>query len=132
MPSPVTIVAELLRAELDPSVKVGSWIEDVDYRTYPMVNLRRLGGRNSPDERMIKFPVIEISVYVDDMVESAEQLVDDCIDVIDRAVANQTLTSIGYIHSLFVTFNPGQFDSPFEDTWRMQALVQLGVRPLAP
>ena len=38
-----SVVLPLLRAAL-PDVQIRSWIDDVDYRMYPLVSVRRVGG----------------------------------------------------------------------------------------
>lgn len=130
VPRVQSVVFPILRAAL-PGVTFTSWIPDVDKRVYPLVNIRNLGGRSSPDNRKLRLPVIEITAYAPDTLEAAQDLADNCLDILDDAVYTQKLTSVGYLHSIFITFPPSQFDSPFDGVWRVQTLVQLGVRPLA-
>jgi|HigsolmetaAR206D_1030411.scaffolds.fasta_scaffold01479_7 hypothetical protein len=123
------IVIPALRDGL-PGVKVGSWVEDIDHRTYPIINVRRLGGPGlHPSIGRIDFAVIELTAYHDAGLIECEDLLLDARQIIYEMVENQTVTEHGYLHSYFETMGPTQFDSPFEDTWRIQALMQLGARP---
>lgn len=130
MPRIQAVVIPLLEARLDPSVTVGSWMSDVDHgRTWPVVNVRRLGGLPKDPERLDK-PVVELTVYHDQGIVEAEDLWLDARTILYEAWLAQTVVpDKGYIHSYFETFGPSQFDSPFDDTWRIQGLIQLGLRP---
>lgn len=126
------VVIPLLRAALDNDVTVSSWIPDVDDRSFPIVNVRALGGRDSGWYAQLKLPVVEITAYGNETLEATELLMDDALNAIEDAVYKQTdVPGVGHLHSMFITFAPGQFDSPYDDTWRVQALIQLGVRPSA-
>lgn len=128
MPRVQEVVLPILRAALPNDVMVTSWVPDVDRRTLPLVNVRRLGGiTEHPD--LLDLPVVEITSYHDENLEACEDLLMDARLAIYKAVQSQTLTSAGYLHSYFETLGPTQFDSPFEDSWRVQCLIQLGVRP---
>lgn len=128
MPRVQEVVIPLLRAEF-PNVMITSWIPDVDHRTFPLLNVRRLGGIPE-DPTRLDTPVIELTAYASDGLITTENILLDARTVLYNAVQNQTLTDSGYLHSYFETLGPTQFDSPFEDTWRVQMLIQLGVRPL--
>lgn len=128
MPRVQEVVLPLLRARLDPTISVTSWVSDVDLRTYPIVNIRRLGGL-PVDLNFLDRPVIEMTVYHDKGLVEAEDLFMDCRQVLQDAVDKQTVTPAGYLHSYFETMGPTQFDSPYDDTWRIQGLIQLGLRP---
>lgn len=129
MPRVQAVVLPLLRARLDPSVTVGSWMADVDHgRTWPVINVRRLGGLPVDPQRLDK-PVIELTAYSDVGLVATEELFLQAREVLYEAWLNQTQTPAGYIHSYFETFGPSQFDSPYDDTWRIQGLIQLGLRP---
>lgn len=127
MPRVQEVVLPILRAAL-PDVMVTSWIPDIDRRTLPLVNVRRLGGITE-HPTLLDLPVVELTAYHDDNLEACENLLLDAREAIYRAVEAQTLTDAGYLHSYFETLGPTQFDSPFEDSWRVQCLIQLGVRP---
>ena len=111
-------------------VHVGTWTEDIDYREFPLVNIRRLGGPRDP-KRPTKFakPVIEMTVY--DVVDlpTTEDLYDTALEALYEAVRKQTQTPYGYLHSMKETMGATYFGSPFQDSWRVQGLIQLGVRP---
>jgi len=108
---------------------ITSWIPDVDKRTFPLINVRRLGGPQSVDLRRLDLAVIEMTAYSRDGLVATENLYMDARQVLWDAWAKQIVTPAGYIHSFFQTMGPTQFDSPFEDTWRIQGLIQLGIRP---
>jgi hypothetical protein len=127
MPRVQEVVIPYLRENL-PGVTVGSWVPDVDYREYPYVNVRRLGGTAFKPEVLDK-PVIELTAYTRTGLEETEDLYLDARALIFRMVDRQIVTEAGYLHSFFETFGPYQFDSPFDDTWRIQGLIQLGLRP---
>jgi hypothetical protein len=122
------VVLPLLRAGLT-GVTIGSWGPDVDKRTYPYINIRRLGGV-AVDVALLDRCVIEMTVYSRDGIVATENLYLDARKVLWDAVENQTVVSgKGYLHSFFETLGPTQFDSPFDDSWRVQGLIQLGIRP---
>jgi len=129
MPRIQEVVLPLLRARLDASVKVVSWGSDILDRTFPYVMVRRLGGL-PVDVDLLDRPVIEMTVYGDQSLAATEDLYLDCRQVLWDAWKNQTVvTGEGYIHSYFETLGPTQFDSPWDGTWRIQGLIQLGLRP---
>lgn len=129
MPRVQAVVLPLLRARLDPSITVGSWIKDIDHgRTWPIINVRRLGGLPKDVDYLDK-PVIELTAYSDVGLVETEDLYMDARQVLWDAWKLQTVVPAGYIHSYFETFGPTQFDSPYDDTWRIQGLIQLGLRP---
>jgi len=102
---------------------------DVDHgREWPVINVRRLGGLPVDPQRLDK-PVIELTAYTDVGLVDTEYLYLQAREILYEAWLNQTTTPAGYIHSYFETFGPTQFDSPYDDTWRIQGLIQLGLRP---
>jgi hypothetical protein len=127
MPRVQEVLFPVLRDEL-PGVQVVSWEPDVHLRQYPLLKVRRLGGL-SPDPKRLDKPTIEMTAYTRDGVEATEDLYLDARQVIWDMVENQTVTPAGYLHSFFETLGPTQFDSEFDDTWRIQGLIQLGLRP---
>lgn len=130
MPRIQKVVLPILRTGLnDPSITVGSWVNMVDARTYPIVNVRRLGGL-PVDIDYLDRAVIEMTVYHDESLTAAEDLYADCRQVLWNAVKNQTVVAdVGHLSSYRETLGPTQFDSPFDGTWRIQGLIQLGLRP---
>lgn len=137
MPRIQQVVIPVLKAGLPDVVDVGSWVKDVTRREYPLVNVRRLGGLPNqvrPDD--LDKAVIELTGYGpnrNDYYEGlagTENLVLDSMFLLYTAVQKQTvIENVGYLHSYFVTMGPTQFDSPYDDTFRVQALIQLGLRP---
>lgn len=128
MPRVQSIILPVLREAL-PGVTIGSWYRDVDYRTFPILNIRRLGGVG-PDPKRLDLPVIEMTAYTQESLPATENLYMDAREVLLDMVERQTVTPSGYLHSFTETMGPTPFDSPFEDSWRVQGLIQLGVRPL--
>lgn len=151
MPKIEEVVRPILVAGLPSHVTVVTWYPSVDYRTgaptndpaldnkrYPLVKIRRLGGlpnQRRPD--LLDMAVIEITAhstatdthYVG--YGGTEDLLLDSQHLIAQAVRNQVVVdSVGYLHSHFQTMGPIQLDSPFDDTWRWQSLIQLGLRPV--
>lgn len=114
-----------------PGIKVGSWVEQVLDRQFPLVNLRRVAGSNaSKDPNRLDESVIEYTAYGDVSYPNTEQLCMDTRQIIYEMWAKQVVVpNVGYIHSFFQTLSPTQFDSPFDDTWRVQGMIQLGLRP---
>lgn len=128
MPRIQAVLFPVLRAEL-PGVAFTSWVPDVDLRTYPLVNVRRLGGI-SRHVKMLDRAVIEVTAYSRDGLVATEDLYLDVRQVIFDMVEQQTVVpDVGSLSSFFETMGPTQFDSPFDDTWRVQGLIQLGIRP---
>lgn len=128
MPRVQEVIIPVLREKL-PGVTITSWVPDVDYRTYPLLNIRRLGGLPVDVARLDR-PVIEMTAYTRDGLVETEDLYLDARQVLWEMVQNQTVTAFGYLHSFFETMGPTQFDSPYDDSWRVQGLIQLGLRPL--
>lgn len=121
------VIMPILAAEF-PDAMVTSWIPDIDKRTYPIINIRRLGGLPvNPD--LLDRPVVEMTVYAKPSLPDAEELWYDARQVLYDMWKNQTVTAAGSISSYFETMGPTQFPSKFDDSWRVQGLIQLGVRP---
>jgi hypothetical protein len=116
--------------EAFPDVKVSSWVEDIDYRQFPMLQIRRIGGtRNDRRPTQLALPVIELTAYATTGLVETEQLYEDALEVLYGAVQSQKQTPDGYLHSLKETMGATQFSSLFMDSWRVQGLIALGVRP---
>lgn len=121
------VMRERLTTEY-PGLEIVSWYKDVSRRSFPFIGVRRLGG-NSLDPKRLDMPVIEMTAYTRDGLVATENLYLDAREVVINMVENQTLTEAGYLHSYYETMGPTPFDSPFEDSWRVQGLIQVGVRP---
>lgn len=147
MPRIQAVVLPLLRdafGQVRPDIQIGSWVNPVVYkdglvtkrRNFPLINVRRIGGiTRTPNS--LAFPVIELSAYSDNKdpdylgYPGTEQLLLDADHILHQAVLNQTVVpGVGYLHSYFETMGPMQFDSPYDDTWRVQMLIQFGLRPV--
>lgn len=131
MPRVQDVVLPLLRDALTDDVTVGSWVNDIDYRTFPLVNVRRIGGtRHSQGEKLLDQPVIELTVFTTEGLPETEDLYNLCLDALYDAVDRQTITEHGYLCSIEERMGMTQFSSLFTDSWRVQGLIALGVRPL--
>lgn len=118
----------LLREGL-PGVDITSWTPDIDYREYPIVNVRRLGGprdRNRPD--MFDHPVVELTVYHGEGLPEAEVLYNDALDVLYKAQKEQRMVDRGHLAYVREVMGMTQFSSPYQDSYRVQGLIQMGVR----
>lgn len=124
------VVLPILRQALGDGVQVTSWVPDIDYRDYPVVNVRRLGGYRSRQRPLgMDLPVIELTVYHDAGLVETEDLYHQAVDALIQAQRDQTLTDAGYITMVRETMGLTQFSSPFQDTFRIQGLIQLGIKP---
>lgn len=123
------IIIPLLRAAF-PTVQVVSWVPEIDDRHYPIMNVRRAGGY-PVDPKLLDRGTVELTSYGNVNLEETEQLLKRTQIALWDAVRNQTVVpGVGYLHSYRQTFGPTQFDSPYDNTWRVQSLVQFGFRPL--
>lgn len=129
MPAVQDIVLPILRIELDP-VMITDWIPNTDHRVFPFVNVRRVGGvRHETRPFQLDKPVIEMTAYGKVGLAETEELYADALEALYEAVSRQTQTTAGYLHSIKETMGATQFSSLFQDSWRVQGLIQLGVRP---
>jgi hypothetical protein len=132
MPRVQDVVIPLLR-DAFPGAQVVSWVPEKADRQFPILNVRRLGGL-PVDPEMLDLAVIELTCYglqslglpaTDRQLLRAQRTLWD-------AVKFQTVVpNMGYLHSYRQTMGPTQFDSPYDETFRVQSLIQLGLRPLA-
>ena len=134
MPRVQRVVLPILRDALltqYPGLKIGSWVEDIDYRDFPMINVRRIGGTPNPDQPLLLArPVIELTVYATVDLPSTEDIYQDALEALYNAWWKQKKTDYGSISYVAETMGMTQFDSPFQDSWRVQGLIQVGLRPL--
>ncbi len=130
MPRIQSLVIPLLREEF-PDVQVTSWGADIDFRKFPILNIRRVGGvRHMTKPKQLDKSVIELSAYTTVGLPETEQLYMDALEVLYDAVAQQKIMDAGYLHSIKETMGMTQFSSLYMDSWRVQGLIALGVRPL--
>ncbi|AHJ86389.1 hypothetical protein 40AC_25 [Mycobacterium phage 40AC] len=137
MPRVQKVVAPLLRADSRlAGVTINTWIPDIDYREFPCINIRRIGGIRNPKAPMIhNLPVIEMSAYtsinsdsVDAGLIECEELYETALEVLYDSVQEQRQTDAGYLTSIYETMGATQFSSLYQDSWRIQGLIRLGVR----
>jgi hypothetical protein len=144
MPRPAKILLPIIRGHNDlqvntctgvlsgdwPELTVVTWNPDVDYRSYPFIEVRRLGGtRHERLPTKLSLAVMEITAYTDVGLPETEQLYEDLLEVLYDAVRLQTQTPDGYLHSIKETLGATQFSSLFQDSWRVQGLIKFGIRP---
>lgn len=132
MPRPQAVVLPILRGcPALSGVKVGSWFEDIDYREFPMIQIRNLGGNRDPGRPTeLSIAVVEMTCYGTTDLPTTEDLYGDALEALYHAAKHQTPTAAGYLHSVRETMGMTQFGSPFQDSWRVQGLIRLGIRPL--
>lgn len=133
MPRIQQVVIPILRdwPALD-GVTVSSWVADIDQREFPMINIRRIGGgRNQSYPHGMDVAVIELTAYSTEGLPECEHLYNDALDALYDAVLHQKQTDTGYLHSINENMGMTQFSSLFMDSWRVQGLVKLGLRPLS-
>lgn len=124
------VVAPILRDALPTGVTVSTWVNDIDYRDYPIVNIRRLGGSRDRDiPGLMDHPVMEITVLGDVGLIETEDLYIEVLNALFDAAKNQTPTPMGRIAYVRETMGMTQFSSLFDATWRVQGLIQIGIRP---
>ena len=113
-------------------VKIGSWVEDIDYREFPMLNIRKVDseGRNFREPNKLDVTVIELTAYSMEGLPECEHLYNHALEALYDAVLYQKQSDTGYLHSIRENMGMTLFDSRFMDSWRVQGLVQLGLRPL--
>ncbi|MGW6624204.1 hypothetical protein ACWF99_23505 [Nocardia sp. NPDC055002] len=129
MPRVQSVVVPILR-ERFPDVVITTWVPDIDYRQFPMINIRRVGGfRHETRPKQLAMPVIEMTAYGTEGLPETELIYEEALETLFDAVANQTQTEAGYLHSIKETMGAVQFSSLYQDSWRVQGLIKLGVRP---
>jgi hypothetical protein len=123
------IVPLLRRDERLEGVDILTWVPDIDYREFPFINIRRIGGiRNPAAPTLHTLPVIEMTVIHDEGLVEAEELYETALDVLYDAVANQTQTLSGHLQSMYETMGATQFSSLYQDSWRVQGLIRFSIR----
>lgn len=124
------VVLPLLRGDKRlEGVTVTTWIPDIDYREFPLINIRRIGGIRNPDGPTLhSLPVIEMTAYSNASLIECEELYETALEVLYDSVSHQTRTDAGYVQSLYETMGATQFSSLFQDSWRVQGLLRLCVR----
>lgn len=127
MPRVQAVILPILRAEL-PGVTFTGKLPPLDFRDYPLVNIRRIGG-NSVDVRYLDRPTLEILAVAGTPAE-AENLYLDVRQALFDAVDRQTVVAdAGHLHSFAEVMGLTPFESPYSNTWGVQGLIQVGLRP---
>jgi hypothetical protein len=130
MPRVQAVVLPILR-EAFPDVNITTWGADIDYRKFPILHVRRVGGvRHMTKPMQLDKATIEMTAYTTVGLPETEQLYMDALEVLYDAVAQQKIMEAGYLHSIKETMGMTQFSSLYMDSWRVQGLIALGVRPL--
>ena len=130
---PAEVVLPVLREAL-PEVSVVTWMADVQQRTLPMILVRPLGGyRHDRRPKDLTLRVIEMSAHTASDLADTEQLYDRALGALYAAWERQTVVADkGWVHSITETMGPTQLSPLFEDSWRVQGLIRLGLRPAHP
>lgn len=130
MPRVQRVLVPILRA--DPrleGVNITTWIPDIDYREFPIINIRRIGGIRNPTLPTVhSLPVVEMTAYTNTSLIDCEELYETALDVLYDAVNEQTQTDFGYVQSMYETMGATQFSSLFQDSWRVQGLIRFCIR----
>jgi len=136
LPRPAKILLPILRAANftgeygSVGDRVYTWNPSVEDRIFPWIEVRRLGGVRNPDRPgLLGTAVMEITVYTDVGLPETEQLYEDVLEALYDAVNRQTVTDEGNLSSIKETMGATQFSSLFQDSWRIQGLIQFGIRP---
>ncbi len=133
MPRIQSVVIPILRAWPPlKGVHVGSWVENMEFREFPMLNVRRVeaAGRDYVFPNKMDHTVIELTAYSMEGLPECEHLYNHALEALYEAVLYQKKTDTGYLHSIMEPMGMTQFSSLFMDSWRVQGLVKLGLRPL--
>lgn len=113
--------------------RVYTWVPNVDYREFPLIEARRVGGTRHPIKpKLLGTPIIEFSAYTTLGLPETEQLYEDFLEVLYDAVLNQTVTQDGSLSSIKEIMGATNGPSQFQDSWWVHGLVQLGIRPPRP
>jgi hypothetical protein len=131
MPRIQSVMIPILRDWPDlQGVHIGSWGNDIDYREFPFINLRRIeGGRDPVYYNKFDLAIIEMTAYSDEGIIECEHLYNIALEALYDAVRFQKQTDAGYLHSLRENMGMTQFSSKFMDSWRVQGLLKMGLRP---
>jgi hypothetical protein len=74
-----------------------------------------------------------MSAHTASDLADTEQLYDRALEALYTAWERQTVVADkGWVHSITETMGPTQLSPLFEDSWRVQGLIRLGLRPAHP
>lgn len=130
IPRAVEFILPYLR-DLFPNYYFGTWIENPNFRNFPHINFKRVGGtRLYRRSKALSHQSIEMLVITQDDPATTERIYEDCLDALYNAVERQTVLPGGeYLYSILETTGAHFVDSPFDDTWAMQGVIRFGMRP---
>lgn len=136
LPRVQSVALPILRArftDMDDD-QITSWAPNINHRKFPLITLRRLGGfRHETKPTQFGLQVVEMTAFTAAQfggnMPATENLYEDALEALYESVKRQTQTPAGYLHSIKETMGATQFSSLFQDSWRVQGLIQLGVRP---
>lgn len=115
-------VLEVLRTALPDEVTVVSVVPDVDYRSFPMVAVRRAGGvRNRNLPRLVSRPVVDLLAVSSVGLVEAEELYENVLDALFSAVGQR-------FQSVRESRGATGVDSPYPDSWAVEGSVEFGLR----
>lgn len=132
IPRVETIVLDILRSSPDlAGVTVNTWTPLIDFRSLPLITVQRIGGtRNITLPRHHAVPFVELVAYGKESYGETVLQYEAALDALIDAVHKQTLTQAGYLSSFHENMGATKLESPFTDSWRIQGILALGVRPL--
>lgn len=124
-----SVLLPLLKSAL-PGTSVVSVVPDIDYRSFPLVAVKRSGGvRNRNLPTGYARPVVELQAVSADGLIEAEELYEDALEALYAAVRAQTVVgSVGYLQSITEAQGATQTESPYPDTWSVSGSVEVGLR----
>lgn len=99
-----------------------SFIPDADYRSFPLLVLRRTGGTRNPAlPRLHSRPVIRLTVVSEDGQPDAEDLYEAALDALYAAVGDE-FQSVTEVEGTTST------GSLYPDTYAVEGSIRLAVR----
>lgn len=120
----------LLASPSMQGITITTWVPDIDYRNFPILNLRRIGGgRNPKRPNRLATAVVEMTAYGKVDLGNTEDIYDCALEALYEAVRKQLATEHGTLHSMSENMGATEFGSPFQDSWRIQGLIRLGYKP---
>lgn len=130
MPRVEDIILPLLRSAL-PGVTVGTWVEDIDHRSFPLVHLHHIGGvRHDRRPKQLAMPEVQMACMRSDNLANTTIMYNTALEALYDAWLNQTVTPAGYLSSFVETTGMRQGPSPYQDSWFVSGTMKFGVRPL--
>lgn len=126
-----SLVLPILRDALPPEVHVTSWIEEVEKREFPAVLVRRIGGYRGSGlgYRLIDVSNVELTALSTRGLVEAEKLYAGALEALYKAAHDQIVVDgIGHINDVSELMGMTHYGSLYQDSWRMQGVVQIRIR----